>query len=565
MSVSQTIDGADFGARIKEAAGTAVLTVLLCMPIILFHAEADNDGVLYPIPRPWAVAIFALLAFFGRLAALNFSGGVKKETKFEVMLGWVLNIVLGLAALLYLGYALWAMMFDLPFLIRLSLSGMLATLIFCLFCILLLKIKKYFWIILSAITKYLPIIGLAALFLYPFVILALLGSGGSLKWVDTYGIQILIYVMLGWGLNIVVGLAGLLDLGYAAFYAVGAYSYALLATTFGLSFWICLPLAGMLAALWGVMLGFPVLRLRGDYLAIVTLAFGEIIRMVLVNWVSFTGGGAGIASIPKITFFSLRFADQPDGFDAFFHLDYSPLHGKMFLYYVILCLALITNLVSMQLRRLPIGRAWEALREDEIACRSLGVNTTNTKLTAFALGAFFGGLAGSFFAVRQGFISPESFTFTESATILAIVVLGGMGSQIGVAFAAVFLIGGFELLRELDVLRAVMSSGAGVFSICLAVVVFGLIRSRRLAALVAIVLVCAVVALWSLQLLPNVIFDKFAIPNFDPAQYRGLLFGLAMVVMMVVRPRGLISTRSPSIFLREKRAVSGSLVKEGRV
>ena len=139
----------------------------------------------------------------------------------------------------------------------------------------------------------------------------------------------------------------------------------------------------------------------------------------------------------------------------------------MFLYYVILCLALITNFVTLRLRRLPIGRAWEALREDEIACRSLGINTTNTKLTAFALGAFFGGLAGSFFAVRQGFISPESFTFNESATILAIVVLGGMGSQIGVALAAVFLIGGFELLRELDFLRAIMSSGAGVFMICL--------------------------------------------------------------------------------------------------
>ncbi len=355
-AVSETIAGADFGVRMKDAAAAAVLTVLLCVPIILIHADADIDGVLHPIPRPWAVAIFAVLAFFGRLAVGNFSAGAKKEAKPESRLSSAVR---------------------------------------------------------AAGAKYLPIIGLAVLFLYPFVILMTLGSGGSLKWVDTYGIQILIYVMLGWGLNIVVGLAGLLDLGYAAFYAVGAYSYALLATTFGLSFWICLPLAGMLAALWGIMLGFPVLRLRGDYLAIVTLAFGEIIRTILVNWVAFTHGSAGIASIPKITFFSLRFADQPGGFDDFFHLDYSPLHGKMFLYYVILCLALITNVVSMRLRRLPIGRAWEALREDEIACRSLGVNTTNTKLTAFALGAFFAGLAGSFFAVRQGFISPESFTFTE--------------------------------------------------------------------------------------------------------------------------------------------------------
>ena len=249
------------------------------------------------------------------------------------------------------------------------------------------------------------------------------------------------------------------------------------------------------------------------------------------------------------------------------------MHGKIFLYYVILCLALITNFVSMRLRRLPIGRAWEALREDEIACRSLGINTTNTKLTAFALGAFFGGMAGSFFSVRQGFISPESFTFVESATILAIVVLGGMGSQIGVALAAVFLIGGFEMLRELDFLRAVMSNGTGVFVICLGVAVFGIVRSRKLAAQVAIALIVAVLALRAfqgelqpfihVQLLPDAMFSVFAMPDFDPAQYRGLLFGLAMVVMMVVRPRGFVSTRSPSIFLKERKAVSGSLVKEG--
>jgi branched-chain amino acid transport system permease protein len=503
---AETNEGANLAARLKDAAAAALLTVLLCVPIILLQAEADIDGVLHPIPRPWAVAIFAVLAFFGRLAISNAAADVKKEARPE---------------------------------------------------------SKIASTVRAASAKYVPIVGLAVLFLFPFAVLTLLGSGRSLKWVDSYGIQILIYVMLGWGLNIVVGLAGLLDLGYAAFYAVGAYSYALFATTFGLSFWICLPLAGMLAACWGVMLGFPVLRLRGDYLAIVTLAFGEIIRLVLVNWVPFTGGGAGIASIPRITFFSLRFADAPDGFDAFFHLDYSPLHGKMFLYYVILCLALITNLVSMRLRRLPIGRAWEALREDEIACRSLGINTTSTKLTAFALGAFFGGLAGSFFSVRQGFISPESFTFVESATILAIVVLGGMGSQIGVALAAVFLIGGFEMLRELDFLRAVMANGTGVFLICLVVIAFGVIRSRRLAAQAAVVLVLAVLVLRGFHLLPGWMFGVFAMPDFDPAQYRGLLFGLAMVVMMVVRPRGFVSTRSPSIFLKERKAVSGSLVKEG--
>ncbi len=505
-AVTMTTETAGISTRLKEAAAAAALTVLLSVPIVLLHADADIDGVLHPIPRPWPVAIFAFLAFFGRLAVLNIGESRKKESVAKPVqsVGWR-----------------------------------------------------------AAAAKRLPVVGLAALFLYPMVLLLILGSGRSLKWVDSYGIQILIYVMLGWGLNIVVGLAGLLDLGYVAFYAVGAYSYALLATTFGLSFWICLPLAGFLAALWGVMLGFPVLRLRGDYLAIVTLAFGEIIRTVLVNWVAFTGGGAGIASIPKITFFGLRFADSPHGFDKFFGMDYSPLHGKMFLYYVILCLALITNLVSIRLRRLPIGRAWEALREDEIACRSLGVNTTNTKLTAFALGAFFAGLAGSFFAVRQGFISPESFTFNELATILAIVVLGGMGSQIGVALAAVFLIGGFELLRELDFLRAVMADGTGVALVCFAVFIFGVVRERRLALQITLGLVVAILALRLFQLLPTQLFETFGMPGFDPAQYRGLLFGLAMVVMMVVRPRGFVSTRAPSIFLKEQRAVSGDLVKEG--
>jgi branched-chain amino acid transport system permease protein len=350
---------------------------------------------------------------------------------------------------------------------------------------------------------------LGVVILFPLIMLGALGPSSSLKWINNYGVQILIYVMLGWGLNIVVGLAGLLDLGYIAFYAIGAYSYALLSTTFGLSFWICLPLAGVLAAMWGVILGFPVLRLRGDYLAIVTLAFGEIIRLVLVNWVDFTNGGAGITSIPHITFFGVPFNDEDNGFAALFHLPYTPIYRTIFLFYLILALALLTNFVTLRLRRLPIGRAWEALREDEIACRSLGINTANTKLTAFALGAMFGGFAGSFFSVRQGFVSPESFTFMESATILAIVVLGGMGSQLGVAIAAAVMIGAPELMRELD---------------------------------------------WMKQ-----IFGQ----DFDPTQYRMLLFGAAMVVMMIWKPRGLVSTRSPSIFLKERKAVSGDLVKEG--
>ena len=251
------------------------------------------------------------------------------------------------------------------------------------------------------------------------------GLQGSLKYVDNFGIQILIYVMLAWGLNIVVGLAGLLDLGYVAFYAVGAYSYALLSTHFGFSFWLLLPMAGIFAAMWGIILGFPVLRLRGDYLAIVTLAFGEIIRLVLINWTVVTKGTFGISGIAKATLFGIPFTARTQPVSArCFGLPHSGVYYKIFLYYLILLLALLTAWVTIRLRRMPIGRAWEALREDEIACRSLGINTTTTKLTAFATGAMFGGFAGSFFAARQGFVSPESFVFLESAIILAIVVLG---------------------------------------------------------------------------------------------------------------------------------------------
>ncbi|MEO5755336.1 MAG: high-affinity branched-chain amino acid ABC transporter permease LivM, partial [Mesorhizobium sp.] len=309
-------------------------------------------------------------------------------------------------------------------------------------------------------------LGITALVLYPILVVVVLslnawsvvgGLQGSLKWVDNFGIQILIYVMLAWGLNIVVGLAGLLDLGYVAFYALGAYSYALLATHFGLSFWILLPAAGAMAALWGVLLGFPVLRLRGDYLAIVTLAFGEIIRLVLINWREVTNGSAGISGIPKVSFFGLMTfnVSDPNYIAKVLHIAQSSAYYKIFLYYLILGLCLLTAFVTIRLRRLPVGRAWEALREDEIACRSLGINTTTTKLTAFATGAMFGGFAGSFFAARQGFVSPESFVFLESAIILAIVVLGGMGSLVGIAVAAMVMIGGTEALRELDFLKQI--------------------------------------------------------------------------------------------------------------
>ena len=280
------------------------------------------------------------------------------------------------------------------------------------------------------------------------------------------GIMVLTYIMLGWGLNVVVGLAGMLDLGYVAFYAVGSYSFALIATEFDWSFWICLPLAGVFAAFFGILLGFPVLRLRGDYLAIVTLGFGEIIRIILINWYDLTNGPDGISGIPRPTFFGLDFTRNPpegsESFHTFFNLEYSGMHRIIFLYYVILVLALITNHVTLKIRKLPVGRAWEALREDEIACKSLGVNPTNTKLTAFAIGAMFGGFAGSFFATKQGFISPESFTFIESAIILAIVVLGGMGSQTGVVLATIFLIGFTETFRELEQFRMIAFGAAMV-------------------------------------------------------------------------------------------------------
>ncbi len=271
----------------------------------------------------------------------------------------------------------------------------------------------------------------------------------------------LIYVMLGLGLNVVVGLAGLLDLGYVGFYAVGAYTYALLNQYFGLSFWECLPLAGGMAALFGFLLGFPVLRLRGDYLAIVTLGFGEIIRILLNNLTDLTGGPNGISGIGKPTLFGLEFArraQEPDGqtFHEFFGIQYGADHKVIFLYLMALLLVLVTLFVINRLLRMPLGRAWEALREDEIACRSLGLNPTIIKLSAFTIGAAFAGFAGSFFAARQGFISPESFVFIESAIILAIVVLGGMGSQVGVVLAAVIMTVLPELAREFNEYRMLM-------------------------------------------------------------------------------------------------------------
>lgn len=299
--------------------------------------------------------------------------------------------------------------------------------------------------------------------------LAILGAGFALAFpliFSTYQANImttaLMYIVLGLGLNIVVGLAGLLDLGYVAFYAVGAYSYALLNLHYDLGFWAALPVGGLLAALFGVMLGFPVLRLRGDYLAIVTLGFGEIIRLILENWNAFSQGPSGISNIPRPGLFGVEMSlDQ----------------AMIYLYYLMLGLLLVTIFVVNRLQNSRLGRAWVALREDEIACQAMGIDKARTKLIAFALGAFWAGLIGVVFAAKTTFVNPASFTFMESAIILSIVVLGGMGSITGVIFAALILILLPEYLRSLSEFR-MLAFGA----ILVAMMVFrpeGLVAGSR--------------------------------------------------------------------------------------
>lgn len=274
-------------------------------------------------------------------------------------------------------------------------------------------------------------------------------------------ISFLIYVVLGLGLNIIVGVAGLLFLGHAAFYAIGAYSYALLSQYFGVGFWVALPLGGIIAALAGVALAFPVLRLRGDYLAIVTLGFGEIVRLLLENWSSITGGPSGISNIPR---------------PGLMDMQLSVAGANIYIYYIVLALVVVTIVAVSRLKDSRIGRALQALREDEIACQAMGIDRVGVKLMAFGLGTAWAGFAGVIFAAKTTFINPASFTFFESAIILSIVVLGGMGSNLGVILGAAFLV----LLPEY--MRA--------FS-----------------------------------------------------EYRMLLFAIAMVLMMVFRPEGLIPAR----------------------
>ncbi|BAP43092.1 high-affinity branched-chain amino acid ABC transporter permease LivM [Pseudomonas sp. 21LCFQ02] len=313
------------------------------------------------------------------------------------------------------------------------------------------------------------------------------------KYLLTVVILGLIYVLLGLGLNIVVGLAGLLDLGYVAFYAIGAYGLALGYQYLGLGFWSALPLAAIAAALAGCILGFPVLRMHGDYLAIVTLGFGEIIRLVLNNWLSFTGGPNGVP-VPSPTFFGLEFGRRArEGgvpIHEYFGFEYNPDLKFLFIYAVLFIVVLAVLFIKHRLTRMPIGRAWEALREDEIACRAMGLNHVLVKLSAFTIGASTAGLAGVFFASYQGFVNPTSFTFFESALILAIVVLGGMGSTVGVVIAAFVLTVAPELLRSF-------------------------------------------------------------------AEYRVLLFGILMVLMMIWRPRGLIRISRTGVKPRKGVLVQG--------
>jgi branched-chain amino acid transport system permease protein len=310
-----------------------------------------------------------------------------------------------------------------------------------------------------------------ALALLPFA-LAQVGT----TWVRITNYAIL-YVMLALGLNIVVGFAGLLDLGYIAFYAVGAYVYALLASPqlgLHLPFWIILPIGAALAALFGVLLGAPTLKLRGDYLAIVTLGFGEIIRIFLNNLsqpVNITNGPRGITGIDPFVLFGFRFS--------------SPIQY----YYLLLLVALVIIFVNLRLQNSRIGRAWEAIREDEVAARAMGIDTRNLKLLAFAMGATFGGIAGGMFSAIQAFISPESFVLVESIMIVSMVVLGGMGNIWGVILGALLLSFVPEILR------------------------------------------------WTVTPVQEAIFGRMII---EPEVIRMLLFGLALVLVMLYRPAGLL-------------------------
>ena len=324
------------------------------------------------------------------------------------------------------------------------------------------------------------------------VIFSLLALPFALAYAGTAWVRIanfaILYVMLALGLNIVVGFAGLLDLGYIAFYAVGAYVYALLASAhfnLHLPFWIVLPIGAAVAALFGVVLGAPTLKLRGDYLAIVTLGFGEIVRIFLVNLarpVNITNGPQGITRIDPFSIGAFDFSKPQTLLGA-------DVSGPIKYYYLLLAVTAAVIVVNIRLQNSRIGRAWEAIREDEVAARSMGINTRNLKLLAFAMGASFGGLAGGMFSAIQAFISPESFILVESIMVVSMVVLGGMGNVWGVVLGAVLLSFLPELLR------------------------------------------------WTVGPVQDALFGRQLV---DPEVIRMLIFGFALVLIMLFRPAGLL-------------------------
>ena len=343
------------------------------------------------------------------------------------------------------------------------------------------------------------VICMVLLALMPFIAKEL----GGTTWVRIIDMALL-YVMLALGLNIVVGFSGLLDLGYVAFYAVGAYMVALLSSShlsdnfaffaqhfpngLHIPLWVIVPLGAGLAALAGIMLGTPILKLRGDYLALVTLGFGEIIRIFMNNWgktgFNLTNGPRGINKIDPVTVFGYPL----DRTLTIGDIDFT----KEFLYYYLfLALAIITIFVCYRLQHSRLGRAWMALREDDIAAKAMGINVRNIKLLAFSLGATFGGVAGGMFAAFQGFISPESFSFMESIVILAMVVLGGMGHIPGVVLGAIILYALPEVLR------------------------------------------------FTVEPMQKAAFGKLIV---DTAILRQFILGLSMVLIMLYRPKGLWPT-----------------------